>query len=72
LLALGGVVGFAFREYALLLSLLCVAVIGGTWFGSQLLEKVSERRFVQVYRAVLTLIAIRLLLGEGLQSLDSI
>jgi len=69
-IAIFGLVGFAFREYALPLSLLCVAVILGTWLGSQLLERVSERRFVQIYKTALTLIAIRLLLWEALQNLD--
>ena len=65
-IAIFGLVGFAFREYALLLSLLCVGVILGTWLGSQLLERVSERRFVQLYKTVLTLIALRLLLWDAL------
>ena len=68
-IAIFGLVGFAFRDYAIALLLLCAAVICGTWLGSQLLEKVSERRFVQVYKTVLTVIALRLLLWEGFQSL---
>jgi len=69
-IAVFGLVGFAFRDYALPLSLLCLAVICGTWLGSQLLEKVSERRFVQVYKTLLTVIALRLLLWEGLPNLN--
>jgi uncharacterized membrane protein YfcA len=42
------------------------AVMAGTWLGSQLLERVNERLFRGLYRAALTLVAIRLVLWEGL------
>ncbi|MCH2172495.1 sulfite exporter TauE/SafE family protein [Myxococcota bacterium] len=61
-----GWVGFAFGEYALPLTLLCIAVIVGTWLGSQLLERVSEVYFVRFYKIVLTGVALRLLLWDGL------
>jgi len=37
----------------------------GTWLGSRLLERVSERQFVLLYKTVLTLIALRLVLVEA-------
>jgi uncharacterized membrane protein YfcA len=40
-------------------------VVVGTWVGSRILDRVSERAFLVAYRAVLTLIALRLVLGEG-------
>jgi len=55
-----GVVGFAFAEHGLFLVGAVAAVIAGTWLGSRILEHVSERAFVTLYRTVLTLIAIRL------------
>ncbi|MBW2312642.1 MAG: sulfite exporter TauE/SafE family protein [Deltaproteobacteria bacterium] len=56
-----GVVGFAFGAWALVLGLLCVAVVVGTWLGSRLLERVNEQTFIRLYKTVLTLVAIRLI-----------
>lgn len=64
-IAIFGVAGFAFGAWLLPLALLCSAVIVGTWVGTQLLEHVSERLFVRLYKTVLTLIALRLVLNEG-------
>ena len=56
-----GVVGFAYAEWLIPLALLCIAVVIGTWLGSRLLERVSEKAFVRLYKTVLTLIALRLI-----------
>ena len=63
-IAIFGVAGFAFPEYGSLLALLCLAVLVGTWLGSRLLAHVNEVWFVRLYKAVLTLIALRLVIGE--------
>jgi uncharacterized membrane protein YfcA len=55
-----GVAGFAFGNWLLLLAVLSGCVIAGTWVGSRLLHRVSEVWFVRIYKAVLTLIAVRL------------
>jgi uncharacterized membrane protein YfcA len=60
-----GVAGFAFREHLALLGLLSAAAVVGTWIGTQLLDRLDDRRFEIVYKAVLTLIALRLVVGEG-------
>jgi uncharacterized membrane protein YfcA len=60
-----GVAGFAFASYAIELALLSLCVIAGTWIGSRLLESVSEAGFTRLYKAVLTLIAIRLIVWEA-------
>ncbi len=65
-IAVFGIAGFVFADYAVPLALLSVSVIAGTWIGSQLLERVSERWFKRLYRGVLTLIALRLVIWEGL------
>ncbi len=65
-IAVFGVAGFAFAGHAALLLLLCAAVVLGTWVGSRLLDRVSEAAFVRLYKAVLTLIALRLVVWEGL------
>ena len=60
-----GVAGFVFGAWLVPLALLSAMVVVGTWLGSQLLERVSERHFVVLYRGVLTLIAVRLVLVEA-------
>lgn len=65
-IAIFGIAGFVFAEYALELALLSLSVIAGTWIGSQLLERVSELWFKRLYRGVLTLIALRLVIWEGM------
>ena len=65
-IALFGIAGFVFAEYAIPLALLSVSVIAGTWIGSQVLESVNERWFTWLYKGVLTLVALRLVVWEGL------
>ncbi len=65
-IAVFGVTGFAFIQFALPLALLSVCVVVGTWIGSRLLEHVSEVWFIRLYRTVLTLIAVRLFVWDGL------
>ncbi len=60
-----GLAGFAFGGYLLLLLAMSVAVISGTWVGSRLLERVDERSFDLLYRAALTLVAVRLVAWDG-------
>jgi uncharacterized membrane protein YfcA len=62
-----GTAGFAFGAYLGPMAAMSVAVVAGTWLGSQLLERVNERLFRGLYRAALTLVAIRLVLWEGLR-----
>ncbi len=57
-----GIAGFAYLEWAFPLALLCLAVVAGTWFGSRMLDRVPEETFKQLYKSVLTLIALRLVL----------
>jgi uncharacterized membrane protein YfcA len=64
-IAIFGIAGFVFAEYAIPLALLAVSVIAGTWIGSQVLESVNERWFTRLYRGVLTLVALRLVVWEG-------
>jgi uncharacterized membrane protein YfcA len=61
-----GVGGFAFREHLGTLAALCTAAVVGTWIGSQLLGRVSERAFRVLFQGVLTLVALRLVIWEGL------
>jgi uncharacterized membrane protein YfcA len=57
--------GFAFREHALLLVSASACAIAGTWVGSRLLERLSERGFTRLYKGVLTLLALQLVLGAA-------
>ena len=58
-------VGFAFLTYVPLIALLSVGVIVGTWVGSLLLERISDRGFGMLYRVVLTGVALGLV-WEGI------
>jgi uncharacterized membrane protein YfcA len=60
-----GLVGFVFSSYALPLLVLCTAVLAGTWVGSQVLGRVSERLFLVLYKGVISAVALRLVLWEG-------
>ena len=64
-IALFGVAGFAFGAHLALLVTAGACVVAGTWIGSRILERVSERFFRYLYMGVLTAIAIRLLAGEA-------
>jgi len=66
-----GVAGFAFSDYAGLLVAMSLMVILGTWIGSRLLEYVSELWFKRIFKTVLTVVALRLVLREGLALLGS-
>jgi len=63
-----GLAGFAFREHAGLMIGMSIGVIAGTWCGTQLLRRISESRFVQLYRGILTLLALRLVASGWLAS----
>ena len=63
-IALFGMAGFAFAPHLALLVTAGACVVVGTWIGSQILERVSERFFRRLYMGVLTVIALRLLAGE--------
>jgi uncharacterized membrane protein YfcA len=63
-IALFGMAGFAFAPHLALLVTAGACVVAGTWIGSQILERVSERFFRWLYMGVLTVIALRLLAGE--------
>lgn len=65
-IVLFGFAGFAFASYAWPLLALGLSVIAGTWVGSQLLERVDERAFTWLYRGVLTVVALRLVVWDGL------
>jgi len=64
-IAVFGIAGFAYPTYALPLTLLCAMVVLGTWVGSKLLDRVSETAFIRLYKTTLTLVALRLLVGDG-------
>lgn len=65
-----GVAGFVFSAWLTPLAILSGMVIAGTWLGSRILDHVSELWFTRLYRLVLTLIALRLILKEGMDLLQ--
>lgn len=55
-----GLAGFAFAEYAGLIVAMAASAIAGTLLGTRLLHRLDDARFTQLYKAALTLIALRL------------
>jgi uncharacterized membrane protein YfcA len=64
-IAIFGLAGFGFRDYAGLLAGMCAMVLLGTWLGSRLLDRLNERVFRRIFQAILTLIALRLVIVDG-------
>ena len=64
-----GSAGFAFGQELGTIGLLGVCTIAGTWLGSQLLHRVDERLFQWLYKGVLSVIAVRLVVWDGLRLL---
>lgn len=60
-----GVAGFAYGEWIGPLALLSAAGVAGTWAGTRILDRVDETTFRRLYVGVLTLIALRLVVGEA-------
>lgn len=56
--------GFALGPWLPFLAAAIACAFAGTWVGSLLLDRVSERAFELLYKVVLTAIALRLVLGE--------
>lgn len=56
-----GAVGFAFYDHWKLLVPLLLAVVVGTWMGKLLNAKLTAKRFILIYRVVLSLLAVRLI-----------
>jgi uncharacterized membrane protein YfcA len=63
--------GFAFREWWPLLAAASACAIAGTWVGSQLLERISERWFTRLYKGVLTALALQLVAGAAWSALSA-
>jgi len=67
LLLFGLVLSFNFAEHGLMIIFMVCAVVVGTWAGKKILTKyVSEEAFTLLYKSFLTLIAVKILLYDGL------
>ena len=53
--------GFDYRPFATTIALAVLAAFAGTWVGKQVIDRISEATFRFVFRALVTLTAIRLL-----------
>lgn len=58
-----GVGGFAFAPFAWLLVGMVPAAVVGTWVGSRVLDRIDEAWFTRLYMGVLTVVAVRLVVG---------
>ena len=53
--------GFDYRPFATTIALSVLAAFAGTWVGKQIIDRISEATFRFVFRALVTVTAIRLL-----------
>ena len=53
--------GFDYRPFAATIALSVLAAFAGTWVGKQVIDRISEATFRFVFRALVTLTAVRLL-----------
>ena len=53
--------GFDYRPYFLTIALAVLAAFAGTWVGKAIIDRISETTFRFVFRALVTLTAVRLL-----------
>ncbi len=56
-----GLAGFVFKDWLLLIAAMMAAGFIGTWVGLKWLKRISNHRFNQIFRWVITLLALRLL-----------
>lgn len=60
-LAVFGFLGFSFSDWLPLVLSMILTGVAGTWIGLNLLTKISNERFNQVFKVILTLMAVKLL-----------
>ena len=58
-----GFVGFAFTPHLPLIAGMIVAVVLGSWFGTKLRGHIPEDRFRKVFKALITLLSIRMIIN---------
>lgn len=56
-----GLLGFAFGSYLLLMLLMVLAVISGSFAGTKLRHKIPEQLFLVVFKVLITLLALRMI-----------
>lgn len=65
-----GWVGYSAWERPWLLAALCVAVIGGTFFGKRLNGRVNDKQFATLFKWILIVLSLKLALDGGLGLLE--
>ena len=63
-----GFVGMAIGAYIPLVVLMIVGTVIGTWLGQHALNRIPEKLFRQIFRILLTLLALRLLVGAAIEA----
>ena len=56
-----GFLGFVLTQWLVLVATMIVSGLLGTWMGRRLLQRLPEQAFRQIFKAVLTVLAVRLL-----------
>lgn len=61
-----GAAGFSFVEQARWIAPMAIATVAGTFLGTWLLQRISDRAFYWIYRAVLTVLGLKLVFSHVL------
>jgi len=67
IVAFSSVLGFSFQPYAGLLVGMLLASFAGNWCGKKILKAIPQRSFIWIFRAVISILAVRMLLA-GIQN----
>lgn len=62
-----GFVGMAIGAYMPLIALMLAGTVVGTWAGQHALNRIPEKLFRQIFRILMTLLALRLLVGAAIE-----
>ena len=63
-----GFVGMAIGAYLPLIALMICGTVAGNWIGQRTLTRMPEKLFRKVFQVLLTLLALRLLLGAIIEA----
>ena len=63
-----GFVGMAIGAYLLLIVLMILGTVAGNWIGQRTLTRMPEKLFRRIFQVLLTILALRLLIGAALDA----
>jgi len=63
-----GLVGMAIGAYLPLIILMILGTVAGNWIGQRTLTRMPEKLFRRIFQILLTMLALRLLVGAALDA----